>query len=476
MITYEEAFRRLKIEPTKDRKVIKRAYAAMAKKYHPEEQPEKWLRIKEAYEIALRGCDRENEGAESTGKVNPAQGQQQKETEEPWQSEKEEEQERSGELNEEEEREFNRLFTHIGEEAESNRKTQQKIQSEQIEEVLQRIRELGNERITDIQVWDHFFSTQEMEILCNDEVFERLGTAFGLLPMNKELYCFFKRWLKRIKEFGQGVPGFDGSVYGKDPFGDVQRRLNAAREEYWIKRIGKIVWIAGIAVVALVLYGLWTAGIIEPNPPKEETAPIAEEKYNENLQTQEETAPTEQEKAKEESLRASQLHEILVRYSRWENTEENKRKLEQIVETGVCLQEGIYLGGDYIPEERFILEDGLEPQRGKESEENPFDKTAGEHMTGLLEVKKYSFQLWAEEEGGLYILYIDPLQYGLKKGCRISCGQKGDLAEASLWTEKYGIAEEPGKYYYYLSRYKAVVVDIPARDEPKPLYVSLYQY
>ena len=44
----------LGIEPTKDKKIIKRAYAAQTKVVHPEEKPEEFKRLHEAYQAALR--------------------------------------------------------------------------------------------------------------------------------------------------------------------------------------------------------------------------------------------------------------------------------------------------------------------------------------------------------------------------------------------------------------------------------------
>lgn len=43
----------LGIEPTKDKRKIKRAYAKMAARYHPEEQPEKFQEVYDAYEQAV---------------------------------------------------------------------------------------------------------------------------------------------------------------------------------------------------------------------------------------------------------------------------------------------------------------------------------------------------------------------------------------------------------------------------------------
>lgn len=260
MITYEEAFRRLGIEPTKDRKVIKQAYAAMAKKYHPEEQPEKWLRIKEAYETALKGYGEKKIRIDHTRKVQVMQSPKSEREIEPLQQAKESESFRQWK----EEQEINQLFMHIGEEAERNRQTKKKIQEEQLEEVLRRISELGNEGITDIPIWNHFLSTQEMEILCKNEFLEQLGRTFDLLSMDKELYRFFKRWVKRIKEFSQGVPELYGSTYWESSFSYVQRRLSAAREEYWLKRARPIIWVGGNVIIVL-LYVLWAMGIIRFN-------------------------------------------------------------------------------------------------------------------------------------------------------------------------------------------------------------------
>ena len=50
---FAEAFKILEIEPTSDKKKIKVAYSKMLKKYHPEDFPEMFMKINEAYEKAL---------------------------------------------------------------------------------------------------------------------------------------------------------------------------------------------------------------------------------------------------------------------------------------------------------------------------------------------------------------------------------------------------------------------------------------
>ena len=49
-----DPFKVLGIEPTSDKKQIKKVYAKLAARYHPEEYPEKWQEIHEAYEAAIQ--------------------------------------------------------------------------------------------------------------------------------------------------------------------------------------------------------------------------------------------------------------------------------------------------------------------------------------------------------------------------------------------------------------------------------------
>ena len=53
ILNFIEAFKMLEIEPTRDKKEIKTAYSKMLKKYHPEEFPDVFIQINEAYKVAL---------------------------------------------------------------------------------------------------------------------------------------------------------------------------------------------------------------------------------------------------------------------------------------------------------------------------------------------------------------------------------------------------------------------------------------
>ena len=55
----------LGIEPTTEKKTIKRAYAAKSREFHPEEHPEEFQRIHDAYEEALAWAERNAEERKS---------------------------------------------------------------------------------------------------------------------------------------------------------------------------------------------------------------------------------------------------------------------------------------------------------------------------------------------------------------------------------------------------------------------------
>lgn len=57
MVSVKDAFARLGIEATEDKKAIKRAYAKCVKEVHPEESPDEWHYLHDAYKCAVRYAD-----------------------------------------------------------------------------------------------------------------------------------------------------------------------------------------------------------------------------------------------------------------------------------------------------------------------------------------------------------------------------------------------------------------------------------
>ena len=56
----------LGIAPTRDEAAIKRAYAQLLKKHRPDRDPDGFIRLREAYEMALAGGEQYNTFADDT--------------------------------------------------------------------------------------------------------------------------------------------------------------------------------------------------------------------------------------------------------------------------------------------------------------------------------------------------------------------------------------------------------------------------
>ena len=55
-MTNKESFALLEIDPTDDETAIKKAYARKIRKIHPEENPDEWKKIRDAYETLLNSA------------------------------------------------------------------------------------------------------------------------------------------------------------------------------------------------------------------------------------------------------------------------------------------------------------------------------------------------------------------------------------------------------------------------------------
>jgi len=49
----DNIWRLLQIEPTRDQAQIKKAYAVQSRIYHPEENPQEFMRLRKAYQLAM---------------------------------------------------------------------------------------------------------------------------------------------------------------------------------------------------------------------------------------------------------------------------------------------------------------------------------------------------------------------------------------------------------------------------------------
>lgn len=57
MNSLDKCFELLEIEPTENKQIIKKAYAAAIRKYHPEDEPEMFQQVRDAYEFLMSNTD-----------------------------------------------------------------------------------------------------------------------------------------------------------------------------------------------------------------------------------------------------------------------------------------------------------------------------------------------------------------------------------------------------------------------------------
>lgn len=152
----EYTFAVLGIEPTRDKRTIKKAYAQKVRQYHPEEYPEEWKKIHEAYQAAMAyasGC-REKHEEPLHPQADAGSGGMPEYREEPKESN---EQNEPGD-------QYENTFDEIKSENEVQR---QKAQGE----VLARLGALmRNPRILSLPEWESFFQGESYKSCCDNEI------------------------------------------------------------------------------------------------------------------------------------------------------------------------------------------------------------------------------------------------------------------------------------------------------------------
>lgn len=129
MTYYEKIFAVLGIDPTDDERAIKKAYAKKVKRYHPEEQPEKWQEVHHAYQRALEYAKRQGSDQDD---VQPIYTEEEKEQKIFWERETRSE-------SESEEEQYTEIFEEIesGDKWEAQRNKNIEMVQEELSKFLQ---------------------------------------------------------------------------------------------------------------------------------------------------------------------------------------------------------------------------------------------------------------------------------------------------------------------------------------------------
>lgn len=195
----ESVFRILEIEPTNDKKEIKKAYARLVKRYHPEEFPEEWEKIHGAYEQALKMAEHGKPSMWTEPSVQaeaPKLPVQKEETEAELPVQEEH--------SEAEPSEMDSLFDNIGEMAREKHHQDKEAFKRKVQEVLNDFSKISGKQELDIKEWEAFFDQEKMlPYICTREFLERIGDCFENRTIEYEMYCFLKKQLTVITEYSR---------------------------------------------------------------------------------------------------------------------------------------------------------------------------------------------------------------------------------------------------------------------------------
>ncbi len=225
-----DVFEVLGILPTKDKKEIKKAYARLAKQHHPEEEPEKWQEIYNAYHIALELADNgknasgeewqethsayrsawkltdnerntENEVVKR-GKVPQADDAQSKRNQKEYHSVYENEIHKKIE----EENELGGIFENLDDLASEAMRLKKEEEQYQIYEAIKELRRLPIGKGVGFDEWNAFFQKEEYQwAIRQGEFLYEWGRVLGNKTIDEDLAELMCEVLKKIIEYNQSV-------------------------------------------------------------------------------------------------------------------------------------------------------------------------------------------------------------------------------------------------------------------------------
>ena len=218
MSSMEEVFQVLQLEPTTDKRVIKRSYANLVKQYHPEEHPEKWKEIHDAYKIAERYA--ENYWAMIQEELEEEQEELQQEPIE----------EKKGNFFSfepiEQEDEEEDLLTYIEGQLEEKRKQREEYVINMRRMALRDLKTMKS--VYDKDKWELFFKKYLIEYLCCEEILTEWGKIISQMSYEENLINYFQKRLDEIRDFCKKYGIVFTENDGTDPIKKIQSAILSA--------------------------------------------------------------------------------------------------------------------------------------------------------------------------------------------------------------------------------------------------------
>ena len=414
----------LGISPTRDKKIIRKAYAGLIRKYHPEEHPEKWKEIHDAYTIAMQRADQEEVPAVSISKPKNEEQRPQREEQKPQHEEQTPQQQeqnpqeknaevrrksenRKGETKQPEED----LFGNLEKLTETAKKEQQEERQRQLKTAIEQLNTLCEPKKLQFLQWQEFFGKEEYQwAVRQGEFLYELANRLRGHVMGRRLYRFLLDQIQTIENYNRSVNEIPKKQGAYDAYRMVRMELETGyRRAVRIKinRVGVHAWFSrviksiicdmkalmphfrllliefGVVILIMILICIDTSYEVKQTVDRD---PV--EEYYENIFP-------------------DQMTENILKMLDLMNT---KQKTE-LLKMGEPIADGIYVLGN---EEQVRLGISAIVMENKTVAEDRERDVPSCEVKVVSDPKGYAFEIQTQEEEKL-ILYCDPEKL---TGCR----------------------------------------------------------
>lgn len=272
----------LGIDRGADKKTIKRAYAELVKRYHPEEQPEEWKRIHDAYEQAMEQVSAKKqkvsvpvpqEAAEQekdlTNTVKVLEPKEAPNT--PTETPEVQAQPQMQSLSAEQQDKLEDIFGDVEKVVHEQLEEQQKSDQKKIDRELQTIRQLTKKkRLRFPDEWMDFFSRRNLlPIISQRDFLMGMGDCLTSKMIDDEVYVYLRAQIERIADYlkrnNVNLTEPDSEM---DAVRYVRDRLEKGNKVFKRRRKSVII----ICIIVFVVFEFWR--------------PLVEDKYSPEAQYQ----------------------------------------------------------------------------------------------------------------------------------------------------------------------------------------------
>lgn len=285
----------LGVEKGADKKTIKQAYAKLVKQYHPEDNPEEWKRIHDAYELVMKiASEQKQKPAVALGTTDLSQQSDEvveipEEYTQEWDltsavnipQPKEPPSIPVGnpvETHKMQKADQETLFGEVEEIAMKQREEEEKA----LESASDEIQQLAWNKKFEKTAWKEFFDRENLLPIISQKKFLRaLGDCFAYNQIDLTLYRYLNRQIEMIAEYIKEhnvdmtrSQDLSAVKYAKEKVRLAYKRYAEAQREQWEKRIA--ICIVPVAIVIVVIWALAAGWTEQRKEKKEEQSHIEE--------------------------------------------------------------------------------------------------------------------------------------------------------------------------------------------------------